>query len=296
MSKSIVYYLKDCTPENVVKAYEALKYTLPGKVAIKVHSGEDGNPNFLGPDFIKPLVEKTKGVPCEANTAYEGARITTEKHLKLLEKHRWSVVYPNFDLLDANPSADIEVQIPEGKKIKKNYIGEHMINYDSMLVFSHFKGHQMGGFGGALKQLSIGCGSTAGKCYIHSAGVTEDPKKLWQNIAKQDDFCDSMADAALSVINFYRGRMAYVNVMKNISIDCDCNGKASKPELPDMGIFASLDPVAIDQACYDKIANSNEKGKEAWLKRASDKHGLRTIETAAEHRLGKREYEIINLD
>jgi hypothetical protein len=287
--------LKDATPENVLKIFDALKPDLPGKVAIKVHSGEQGNPNFIRPLFWKPLIDKINGTVVECNTAYKGERHNTELHKKLLEKHEWTK-YFTVDIMDENPKEDIEVAIPDGFKIKNNFLGKHIENYNSSLVLIHQKGHPMGGFGGALKQLSIGFASTKGKCHIHSAGVTQLFPDVWNNVASSDDFMDSMADAAKSVIDYFKGKLAYISVMKNISIDCDCCANAALPEIPDMGIFASLDPVAIDQAFIDKIKSCEGKGKEAFMKRVKDKHGLRVIEMAEKHGLGTRNYEIINLD
>ena len=287
--KSKVYFTKDITPENVLKLFKLLNKELPGKVAIKVHSGEVGNQNFLRPDFWEPIVKHVGGTVVECNTAYDGERNTTEKHLKAIEKHSWNQ-YFDFDLLDAE-GPDIELEIPKGKVIQKNYIGKNAANYDSMLVLSHFKGHPMGGYGGAIKQLSIGVGSSYGKAYIHGAG---EPEKIWT--ADHDLFLESMADAAMSVIDYYKGNLAYINVMKNMSVDCDCCAKAEDPCMADIGILASLDPIAIDQACVDLVYASNDPGKDHLIERIESRNGVLTIEAAAKLGYGSRDYELINID
>ncbi len=287
--KSKVYFTKDITPENVLKLFNLLNKGLPGKVAIKVHSGEVGNQNFLRPDFWEPIVKAVGGTVVECNTAYDGERNTTEKHLKAIEKHSWNQ-YFDFDLLDAE-GPDIELEIPKGKVIQKNYIGKNAANYDSMLVLSHFKGHPMGGYGGAIKQLSIGVGSSYGKAYIHGAG---EPDKIWT--ADHDLFLESMADAAMSVIDYYKGNLAYINVMKNMSVDCDCCAKAEDPCMADIGILASLDPIAIDQACVDLVYASNDPGKDHLIERIESRNGVLTIEAAAKLGYGSRDYELVNID
>ena len=287
--KSKVYFTKNITPENVLKLYQLLGKELPGKVAIKVHSGEVGNQNFLRPDFWEPVVKHVGGTVVECNTAYDGERNTTEKHLKAIEKHSWNQ-YFDFDLLDAE-GPDIELEIPKGKVIQKNYIGKNAANYDSMLVLSHFKGHPMGGYGGAIKQLSIGVGSSYGKAYIHGAG---EPEKIWT--ADHDLFLESMADAAMSVIDYYKGNLAYINVMKNMSVDCDCCAKAEDPCMADIGILASLDPIAIDQACVDLVYASNDPGKDHLIERIESRNGVLTIEAAAKLGYGSRDYELVNID
>lgn len=293
MEKAKVYFTKEITPENVVKMYKALNKELPGKVAVKVHSGEEGNQNYLHPEFMKQMVEYVNGTIVECNTAYEGERNTTDKHQKLMEKHGWSK-YFDVDILDAE-GEDKVIEIPNGKVIKKNYVGKNIDNYDSMLVLSHFKGHPMGGYGGALKQLSIGVASSAGKCWIHSAGKTKDQKTLWDNIAKQDEFLEAMADSASSVVNYFKDKIAYINIMCNMSVDCDCCSVAEDPCMRDIGILASLDPVAIDQACIDLVKNSNDKGKAHFLERVESRHGTHTIDVAEELGVGTKQYELIEL-
>ena len=294
MEKSKVYFIKDITPENIIKAYEAVGKKLGGKVAVKMHSGEQGNQNYLRPEFVKDMVHHVNGTVVECNTAYEGARNSTEKHRELIKEHEWEKYFP-FDLMDAE-GPDMELDIPNGKILKKNYVGKNLANYDSLLVLSHFKGHAMGGYGGALKQLSIGCASSAGKTLIHTAGVIDDQTQLFNNLPEQDHFLEAMADAAESVVNYFKGNAVYINIMKNISVDCDCDGHASAPCMQDIGILASLDPVAIDQACLDLVYNSEDSGKDKLIERIESLHGVRTVEAAAELGIGFREYEFITLD
>ena len=294
MEKATVYFTPVLTPENVTKLFRLLDKELPGKVAIKVHSGEKGNQNFLRPEFMKPTIDAVGGTIVECNTAYDGARNTTDRHLKLLEYHGWSHYFP-VDLMDAE-GPDLELPIPGGKQIHKNLVGKNLQNYDSMLVLSHFKGHPMGGFGGALKQLSIGCASSAGKAYIHSAGKTDDQYKVWDNCAPQDDFLESMADAASSVVSFFKGNMAFVNIMCNMSVDCDCCAVAEDPCMADIGILSSLDPVALDQACIDLVLASNDPGRAHFLERVNTRHGTHTIDAAAELGIGTKDYTLIRVD
>ncbi len=288
--KPIIYFSKDITPENVLKMYQKLGKELPGKIAVKVHSGEVGNQNFLKPDFWKPVIDFVKGTVTECNTAYAGERNTTQKHLKTLELHGWSKTFP-VDLMDAE-GPDLELAVPNGKKIQKNYVGKNMANYDSMLVLSHFKGHPMGGYGGALKQLSIGVASSYGKAYIHGAG---NPKKIWT--ANHDSFLESMADAAYSVIDYFKGNLVYVNVMKNMSVDCDCCAVAEDPCMKDIGILVSEDPVAIDQACLDLVYGASEDpGRDHLIERIESQNGVHTIEAAEALGIGSRKYELVNID
>ena len=296
MEKAKVYFIKEITPENVIKVYEALGKKLPGKVAVKVHSGEKGNQNYLKPEFMRPMVEYVDGTIVECNTAYAGERNSSEKHLKLLENHGWNK-YFKVDLMDEN-GPDLVLPIENGHILKENYVGKNMANYDSMLVISHFKGHPMGGYGGALKQLSIGCGSSVGKTWIHSAGYEKDQTKLWDNLPEQDRFLESMADAAESVVKYFndKGGMAFINIMCNMSVDCDCCAVAEDPCMKDIGILASLDPIAIDQACIDLVKNSNDPGKEHFLERVNSRHGTHTIDSAMELGFGTNDYELINLD
>ena len=287
--KSKVYFSSVITPEKVLELYQLLGKELPGKVAIKVHSGEKGNQNFLRPDFWKPVVDYVGGTIVECNTAYEGARDTTKRHLQLFQDHGWTK-YFSVDLLDAQ-GPDLELEIPEGKQIRKNYVGKDIVNYDSTLVLSHFKGHPMGGFGGALKQLSIGFASSYGKKYIHGVGV---PENFWDR--EQNCFLEAMADAAKSVVDFFKGNAVYVNVMKNMSVDCDCCAVAEDPCIADIGVLVSLDPVAIDQACVDLVYACTDLGKPHLLERIESRNGIHTVEHAAALGIGSREYELIRVD
>ncbi|MBR2432606.1 MAG: DUF362 domain-containing protein, partial [Clostridia bacterium] len=289
MEKATVYFSRTITPEQVLELYKMAGKELKGNIAIKLHSGEKGNQNFLGPDFWKPVINYVGGTVVECNTAYDGARNTTERHRKLMAEHGWSK-YFKVDLLDAE-GPDKVLDIPGGKVIKKNYVGKDIENYDSMLVLSHFKGHPMGGYGGALKQLSIGVASSYGKAYIHGAGETE---KIWT--ADHDLFLESMADAAGSVVEYFRGNIIYVNVMKNMSVDCDCCAVAEDPCMKDIGILVSTDPIAIDQACLDLVYASNDPGRDHLLKRITSQNGVHTIEAAAALGYGTREYELVEID
>lgn len=291
--KSKVYFTRTITPEKVMEMYEMLGRPLTGKVAAKVHSGEDGNQNFLRPEFWKPVIEKVNATVVECNTAYDGARNTTAKHRQLMRKHGWTGCF-DVDILDAE-GPDLTVEILNGKVLKQNRLGKNIENYDSMLVLAHFKGHPMGGYGGALKQLSIGCASTAGKCLIHSAGESDTQEGFWDHVAPQDTFCEAMADAAGSVIEYFKGNLAYVNIMCNLSVDCDCCAVAEDPCMKDIGILSSLDPVALDQACIDLIYASDDPGREHFLERVESRHGVYTIEAAAKLGYGSREYELIEV-
>lgn len=282
---SKVFFSREITPEKVVEMYQLAGKELSGKVAVKLHSGEKGNQNFLRPEFWKPMIEHIDGTVVECNTAYEGSRNTTQKHLKTMEKHGWSKHF-RIDLLDGE-GPDLELAIPEGKRIQKNFVGKNIVNYDSMLVLSHFKGHPMGGYGGALKQLSIGVASSYGKAYVHGAG---EPEKIWTS--DHDAFLESMADAALSVIKYFKGNIVYVNVMKNMSVDCDCCAVAEDPCMKDIGILVSLDPVAIDQACLDLVYASDDPGRDHLIERIESRNGVHTIEAAAALGCGLREYEL----
>lgn len=283
-----VYFSRTITPEKVVELYDMAGKKPDGKVAVKLHSGEVGNQNFLRPGFWKPIIEHVNGTVVECNTAYEGERNTTKKHLKTLKVHGWSDIF-NVDLLDAE-GPDLELEIPNGTVIKKNYVGKNLANYDSMVVLSHFKGHPMGGYGGALKQLSIGIASSFGKAYIHGAG---EPEKIWT--ADHDSFLESMADAAASVVNYFKGNIIYVNVMKNMSVDCDCCAVAEDPCMKDIGILVSLDPVAIDQACLDLVYKADDPGRDHLLERIESRNGVHTVETATKLGIGFREYELVEI-
>ena len=286
--KSKVLFTRTISPEMVLTMYEKLGKELTGHIAIKLHSGEEGNQNFLKPEFWAPIIRHLDGTVVECNTAYNGARNTTEKHLKTIEKHGWSR-YFDVDLLDAE-GPDLVLSIPGGKVIQKNYVGKDIANYNGMLVLSHFKGHPMGGYGGALKQLSIGCASSYGKAYIHGAGVPED---MWT--ANHDLFLESMADAASSVHDYFKDNIVYINVMKNMSVDCDCCAVAEDPCMKDIGILISTDPIAIDQACLDLVYASTDPGKEHLIERIESRNGVHTIEAAEALGYGSRDYELIEI-
>lgn len=286
--KSKVYFTNNISSEGVLKLYKTINYELKGNVCIKVHSGEPGNQNFLRPDFWDSIIKEVNGTIVECNTAYDGRRNTSSAHLETLKEHGWSTY--KVDLMDEE-GPDLELSIPEGKVIKKNYVGKNITKYDSMLVLSHFKGHPMGGYGGAIKQLSIGVASSYGKAYIHGAGV---PEHIWS--ADHNAFLESMADAAKSVIDYFKGNILYINVMKNMSVDCDCCSVAEDPCIKDIGILISTDPIAIDQACIDLVYNSNDPGKSHFIERVESRNGLLTIEAASKLNYGSREYELIKID
>lgn len=288
MNKSKVYFTKNITSENMIKMYEALGNHLPGKVAVKLHSGEVGNQNFIRPPFLKPVIEHVNGTIVECNTAYEGKRNTTEEHWNTMKLHGWTEIAP-VDIMDSED--ELILDIPNGKRIQKNYVGGHMANYDSMLVLSHFKGHPMGGFGGALKNISIGIASSNGKANIHGAG---DPAKIWT--ADHDSFLESMADAADSIVKYFDGKMCFINVMCNMSVDCDCCAVAEDPSIADIGILSSLDPVALDQACLDLVYASKDPGRDHLIERIESRNGVHTVEAADALGTGSREYELISLD
>ena len=295
--KAKVYFTKEITPEKVVEMYRALGVELPGKVAVKVHSGEKRNQNFLHPEFWRPMVEEVHGTIVECNTAYGdatgGVRDNTESHLKLIEEHGWNK-YFDVDLMDAE-GPDVVWPIPNGKILKENYLGKNIENYDSMLVLAHFKGHPMGGYGGALKQLAIGCASRAGKALIHSAGKTDDRYETWKQHASSVEFPEAMADAASSVTDHFKDHIVFINVMKNLSVDCDCCAVAEDPCMKDIGILASTDPVAIDQACMDLVIHSDDPGRDHFMERVNSRNGIHTIEAAEELGMGTREYELIEM-
>lgn len=293
MEKAIVYFTKEITEESLVKIYEKIGIELKGNVAVKLHSGEEGNQNYLKPEFVKDIITRVGGTVVECNTAYDGARNTTEKHKKLMTSHGWDKYY-KVDIMDSEK--DITLDIPNGHVINKDYVGSHLDNYDSMLVLSHFKGHPMGGYGGALKQLSIGVASSRGKVYIHTAGKTTDANKLWDNLPEQDKFLEAMADAASTVHNKFQGNIAYINVMKNMSVDCDCCAVAEDPCMKDIGVLASLDPIAIDKACIDLVYNSSDPGRDHLVERIDSRHGTHILKAADKLGFGTTDYELINID
>ena len=287
MQKSKVYFTKDITPEAVLRLYGALGADLPGKVAVKLHSGEVGNQNFIRPDFWQPMVQKVNGTIVECNTAYEGKRNTTAAHWETMDQHGWTKI-AKVDIMDEE--GELELSVEGGKKIQKNFVGAHLKNYDSMLVLTHFKGHPMGGFGGSLKNISIGIASSHGKAYIHGVG---DVEAFWTS--DHDSFLESMADAAKSIVQFFDGKIAYINVMKNMSVDCDCCAVAEDPKMADIGMLASLDPVALDKACVDLVYQSDDPGRSHLIERMESRNGIHTVEAAAELCIGSREYELVEI-
>ena len=292
MSK--VYFSRKITSEKLVELFELVNKPLMGNVCVKVHSGEKGNQNFLHPEFFEKIINYVDGTVVECNTAYEGVRNESSKHLELLKEHGWSKCF-KVDLLDEF-GPDLELEIPNGLVIKNNFVGKNIVNYQSMLVLSHFKGHPMGGYGGAIKQLSIGCASSSGKCWIHSGGYTLDQKIHWKHTAKQNQFLEAMADAAKSVVDYFKGNIVYINVMANMSVDCDCCAIAEDPCIKDIGILASTDPVAIDKACIDLVKKSTDIGKEHFLERVTSRNGEHTIDAAYNLGIGSKEYELIEVE
>ena len=286
MGKSKVYFTKEITPEAMIQMYQTLQVELKGNIAVKLHSGEVGNQNFLRPNFMKPIIDYVHGTIVESNTAYEGKRNTTKAHWDTMKLHGWTDIAP-VDILDED--GDMELSV-DGKQIKTNYVGSHMKNYDSMLVLSHFKGHPMGGFGGALKNISIGIASSYGKAFIHGAGK---PDEMWT--ADHDAFLESMADASKSIVDYYKDQIVFINVMCNMSVDCDCCAVAEDPKIKDIGILASNDPVALDQACLDLVYQSEDPGKADLIERIESRNGVHTVEAAANLGVGSREYELISI-
>ena len=285
--RSKVYFSRTITGEKAAALFALLERPLPGNVAVKVHSGEAGNQNFLRPAFWKPIIDRVGGTVVECNTAYEGSRNTTAAHWQTMADHGWNA-FP-VDIMDEE-GPDLALSIPNGRRIQADYVGRHLERYDSLLVLSHFKGHPMGGYGGALKQLSIGVASAYGKAYIHGAG---EPEKIWT--ADHDSFLDAMADAASSVAEYFKDKTVFINVMKNMSVDCDCCAVAEDPCMADIGILASLDPIAVDQACLDLVYASDDPGRDHLVERIESLNGVRTVESAAALGFGTREYELVEL-
>lgn len=288
MQRSKVYFTNEIAPDTMIKMYDLLGVRPSGKIAVKLHSGEVGNQNFVRPDFLQPIIDYVQGVIVESNTAYSGKRSTTEEHWKTIKLHGWTDI-AKVDIMDEE--GDLELSIPDGICIKKNYVGSHMENYDFLLVLSHFKGHPMGGFGGALKNISIGMASSFGKAYIHGAG---NPKEIWTS--DHDSFLESMADASSSIMNYYKENIAFISIMNNMSVDCDCCEDAEDPKITDIGILSSLDPVALDQACIDLVYSSDDPGKKHLIERIESRNGIHTVESAAKLGVGTREYELIKVD
>lgn len=292
MEKAKVYFINEINSDNLIKIYEKLNKKLEGNVAVKISTGEPGGHNFLNPNLIKDLVQKLNGTIVECNTAYKGRRNTTEEHLKAVEEHGFTKI-AKVDIMDSE--GEFAIPVTGGKHLKENYVGAHLKNYDSILMLSHFKGHAMGGFGGALKNMSIGIASSSGKAWIHSAGKTKDVNILWNNLAPQNDFLESMAEADKSVVDYMKGNLVYINVMNNLSVDCDCDSNPEDPCMKDIGILASVDPVALDKACLDLIYNSNDSGRDHMVERIETRNGILTIKHAEEMGIGTTEYELIQI-
>ncbi len=290
--KSKVYFTKEITPETLVKMYEALGFQLKGKVAVKISTGELGGHNYLKPELIKDLVNKLDATIVECNTAYAGKRNTTEEHEKTIKAHGFYDI-ANVDIMDRDGS--MEIPVKGGKHLKVNYVGKNLANYDAIMMLSHFKGHAMGGFGGALKNMSIGVASSAGKAWIHTAGKTTKPEELWNFLPEQNAFLESMAEADKAVMDYMNNNIVYINVMNNLSVDCDCDSNPENPCMEDIGILASLDPVALDEACLDLIYNSNDKGRDHFVERVERQNGRYITVYAEELGIGSREYELINI-
>ena len=291
VEKPKVYMIKEITPENLVRIYEALGRTAEGRVAVKISTGEPGGHNYLKPELIKDLVQSVNGTIVECNTAYNGRRLHTEDHYKAAEEHGFTAIAP-VDIMDAD--GDTALPVTGGRHLKEDYVGSHYLDYDFTVVLSHFKGHAMGGFGGAVKNISIGIASSMGKCWIHTAGKTK--TDIWKNVAPQDDFLESMAEAAKAVADHCGDRILYINIANNLSVDCDCDSHPADPEMGDIGILASLDPVALDKACTDLVRNSDDPGKAALIERMDSRHGMHTLEYAEQIGLGSQEYELVMLD
>ena len=297
ITKSDVYFTKDISSEKIIELYKKLNIKLTGKIGLKIHTGEQNGPYYLRPSFLKDIYDYTNGTFIECNVAYRSSRYTTESHKELLKLNGWSDY--RAVIMDESEKNDITLKVNNYHIISENIVGEHLNDFNSCLVLSHFKGHGMGGFGGALKQLSIGFASRAGKTYIHTAGKSKDNKEMWGKIAKQLDFTSAMADAASTIVNYFKnkGGIAYINVLVNISKSCDCAGaRAAPPKIRDIGILASTDPVAIDKACYDLIAKENNTGSQEWIQQSESKLGLNTLEIAVKHGLGSLDYNLINID
>lgn len=289
MSKSKVLFTSSTSGEKLVEMYKKLNVELKGKVAVKVHSGEPGGNNFIKPHEMKDLVALVNGTIVECNTAYQGNRYHTEDHLKAIEDHGFNDI-ADVDIMDSEGD-DLVLKVSPYNVIEKNYVGSHLTNYDSMLVLSHFKGHAMGGFGGALKNTSIGIASKFGKAYIHGGG---EPEHIWD--CEQDKFLESMADASKSVVDLFNDQIVFINMMIRMSIDCDCDAHPQDPEMKDIGILASTDPVALDQACLDLVYQSNDPKKKSLIERIEEKHGVHILEAADKIGIGSREYELVNVD
>ncbi len=293
-SVSVVYHIKDITPENLIKVYEALGREAKGNnVAVKISTGESNKSNHLDTALIKDFVHKIKGTFVECNTAYAGNRNTTEAHLQAAKDHGFMDI-AKVDIMDAE--SDTTLMIEGGFHLPYDIVGKNFLNYDFLVVLSHFKGHQMGGFGGALKNISIGISSSDGKAFIHSAGKTDNAEEIWSNIAEQNDFLESMADASKAIIEHMGDNILYINVANRLSVDCDCNGDPATPKMGDLGIYASLDPVALDRACVDAVFNSDDPGKDDLIERINSRNGTHLLDSAEKLGLGSQKYKVIEIE
>jgi uncharacterized Fe-S center protein len=291
-ARSKVYFIREITPENLVRIYDALERPATGRVAVKLSTGEPGGHHFLQPALIAPLVQKVNGTIVECNTAYGGGRAATADHLKAAEAHGFTAI-ASVDIMDAD--GEVALPVKNGKHLKEDIVGAHYLDYDFTMVLSHFKGHMMGGFGGALKNISIGIASSQGKAWIHSAGKTTDVAKVWGDLPPQDNFLESMAEAAEAIIDHCGDKILYISVANNLSVDCDCDSNPEEPKMGDIGILASLDPVALDQACVDLVYASEDPGKVHLIERMESRHGIHTLEHAEVLGLGSRTYELVEL-
>lgn len=287
MEKAKVFFTKEITKEKLVQLYKYVGVKLDGKVAVKVHSGEVGNQNFIRPEFFENIIKEVNGTIVECNTAYKGSRNTTEKHKQTMSKHGWDK-YFTVDILDEN--GDLKLPVKNGKHLTENYVGKNIENYNSMLVLSHFKGHPMGGFGGAIKNIAIGLASSYGKGIIHGAG---DYSKIWS--ADHDSFLESMVEASQTILDYYKNKIVFVNIMKNMSVDCDCCAVAKDPEIEDIGMLASTDPLALDKACVDLVYKSTDPGKKHLIERIESRNGIHTLNYAKTRKLGNENYELIEV-
>lgn len=287
-----VYFIKEINSENLLKVYEALGRKAEGKVAVKLSTGEPGGHNFLQPALIAPLVKKVNGTIVECNTAYGGGRANTEAHLKAAADHGFTAI-AQVDIMDSD--GEVSLPVKGGKHLKEDFVGKNYMNYDFTIVLSHFKGHAMGGFGGAIKNISIGIASSGGKAWIHSAGTTKDTGKMWGNLPPQDDFLESMAEAAKAITDHCGDKILYISVANNLSVDCDCDSSPEDPKMGDIGILASLDPVALDRACTDLVRSSEDHGKIHLIERIDSRHGMHTLDYAEQLGMGSQKYELVEI-
>ena len=293
MTKSKVYFCPRITAENLIKVYKALGRGAKGRVAVKISTGEAGNPNHLSTDVIKGLVHLVDGTIVECNTAYEGRRLNSQDHLQTAAEHGFTAI-AEVNIMDAD--GDVALPVRKGKHLKENYVGKNYMDYDFTMVLSHFKGHPMAGFGGALKNVAIGIASSAGKAWIHTAGKSREVPVDWENVPPQNDFLESMAEACESVFDHTGDNILYINVANNLSVDCDCCAEPEPIKMEDIGIFASLDPVAVDRACVDAVYASKDPGKVHLIERIEERNGTYLLDYAEELGLGSNDYELITIE